>query len=136
MSHGYDDILHLPHPTSRTHPRMSRQDRAAQFSPFAALVGYEDVVKETARLTEQRLTLTEDEVAELDIRLRLAVELDAEIAVTWFRPDARKDGGSYVTTTGRIRKVNRPEQVLTMEDGTQIPIREITAVHGAVFNFS
>lgn len=134
MKNNYNDILHLPHPTSKTHPRMSRQDRAAQFSPFAALVGYEEVVKESARLTEKRLVLTEDEVTELDARLRLAVELDSEIAVTWFQPDALKDGGSYVTTSGRIRKVNEPEHVLTMEDNTRIPIQEITAIDGVLFN--
>lgn len=134
MSDNYDDILYLPYPTSKTHPRMSRQDRAAQFSPFAALTGYEAVVKETARLTDERPTLTEDEVAELDTRLRLAVELDAEITVTWFRPDARKDGGSYVTSTGRIRKVDELERVLTMDNGTRIPIQEVTDVSGTIFN--
>lgn len=134
MSDNYDDILHLPHPTSKTHPRMSRQDRAAQFSPFAALTGYEAVVEETARLTEARPTLTEDEVAELDARLRLAVELDAEVAVTWFRPDDKKSGGSSVTTTGRIKKADELQHVLTMEDGTKIPIQEVTAVNGTIFN--
>jgi hypothetical protein len=134
MSDNYDDILSLPHPTSRTHPRMSRQDRAAQFSPFAALTGYEAVVKETARLTEERPILTEDEVAELDTRLRLAMELNAEVAVTWFRPDDKKSGGSYITTTGRIRKADELQHILTMEDGTQIPIQEVTAVSGMIFN--
>lgn len=134
MSGNYDDILPLPHPTSKTHPRMSRQDRAAQFSPFAALTGYEAVVKETARLTEERPMLTEDEVAELDTRLRLAMELDAKVTVTWFRPDDKKSGGCYVTTTGRIRKVDELERVLTMEGGTQIPVQEVTAVDGTTFN--
>lgn len=134
MSDNYDDILHLPHPTSKTHPRMSQQDRAAQFSPFAALTGYEAVVKETARLTEERPMLTEDEVAELDARLRLAMDLDAEITVTWFRPDDKKAGGSSVTTTGRIRKADELQHVLTMEDGTKIPIQDVTAVNGTIFN--
>lgn len=78
--------------------------------------------------------LTEDEVAELDTRLRLAMDLDAEITVTWFRPDARKDGGSYVTSTGRIRKVDDLERVLTMDGETRIPIQEVTAVNGTIFN--
>lgn len=134
MSDNYDDILHLPHPTSKTHPRMSRQDRAAQFSPFAALTGYEAVVKETARLTEERPMLTEDEVAELDTRLRLAMDMDAEVTVTWFRPDDKKSGGSYVTTTGRIRKADELLHVLTMEDGTQISIQEVTAIDGTIYN--
>lgn len=134
MSDTYDDILYLPHPTSMTHPRMSRQDRAAQFSPFAALTGYEDTVKETARLTEERPILTEDEMAELDARLRLAMELGAEVSVTWFRPDSRKSGGSYVTATGRIRKADELQGILTMEDGIKIPIQEITAVDSLIFN--
>lgn len=133
MSNNYDDILHLPHHTSATHPQMSRQDRAAQFSPFAALTGYEAVIKETARLTDERPMLTEDEVGELDTRLRLAMELDAEVTVTWFRPDDKKCGGSYVTTTGRIRKVDEFQHVLTMEDGTRVSIQEVTAVDGTIF---
>lgn len=128
MSDTYDDILYLPHPTSKTHPRMSRQDRAAQFSPFAALTGYEDTVKETARLTEERPILTEDEMAELDFQLRLAMELNTEVTVTWFRPDSRKSGGSYVTASGRIRKADEIQRVLAMEDGTQIPIDMITNI--------
>ena len=131
---NYDDILHLPHPTSKTHRRMSRQDRAAQFSPFAALTGYEAVVKETARLTEKRPVLTEDEVAELDARLRLAMELDAEVTVTWFQPDAKKSGGSYVTTTSRVKKADDLQRILPMEDGAQIPIQEVTAVASTIFN--
>ena len=131
---NYDDILHLPHPTSKTHRRMSRQDRAAQFSPFAAITGYEAVVKEPARLTEKRPVLTEDEVAELDARLRLAMELDAEGTVTWFQPDAKKSGGSYVTTTSRVKKADELQRILTMEDGAQIPIQEVTAVESTIFN--
>lgn len=128
MSDTYDDILYLPHPTSKTHPRMSRQDRAAQFSPFAALTGYEDTVRETARLTEERPILTEDEMAELDTRLRLAMELNAEVTVTWFRPDDKKSGGSYVTAVGRIRKADELQHIITMEDGIQIPIDMITNI--------
>lgn len=131
---NYDDILHLPHPTSKTHRRMSRQDRAAQFSPFAALTGYEAVVKETARLTDERHTLTEDEIAELDTRLRLVMELDAEVTVRWFRPDSKKSGGSYDSVTGRVKKADEVQRNLTMEDGTQIPIQEIIAVESTIFN--
>lgn len=128
MSDTYDDILYLPHPTSKVHPRMSRQDRAAQFSPFAALTGYEDTVKETARLTEERPILTEDEMAELDARLRLAMELNTEVIVTWFRPDDKKSGGSYITAAGRIKKADELQRILTMEGGTQIPIDMITNI--------
>lgn len=135
MSDNYDDIINLPHHTSKTHPRMSASDRAVQFSPFAALTGYEAVVKETARLTEGRPELTEDEKSELDARLRLVMELDAEVSVTWFRPDSKKSGGSYVTVNGRIRKVDELQQTIVMEDGTPIPINEITAIDSQMFNY-
>lgn len=128
MSDTYDDILYLPHPTSKTHPRMSRQDRAAQFSPFAALTGYEDTVKETARLTEERPILTEDEMAELDARLRLAMELGTEVTVTWFQPDDKKSGGCYVSTSSRIKKVDQLCRILTMEDGTKVDIDMIIGI--------
>lgn len=132
MSSSYDDILYLPHPTSKTHPRMSRQDRAAQFSPFAALTGYENVVRETARLTEKRPELTEDEMAELDTRLHLAMEMNVKVVVTWFQPDSRKSGGSYITATGRIKKADELQHTLTMEDGTQIPVNEIIDIDGSI----
>lgn len=135
MSDNYDDILYLPHLTSKTHPRMPQQDRAAQFSPFAALTGYEDTVKEAARLTDERPILTEDEVADLDARLRLAMELDAEVTVTWFQPDSKKSGGRYSTATDRIRKADELQHVLVMEDGTKIPIPEIVSIDGAIFNY-
>lgn len=133
MSSNYDDLLSLPHHTSKTRPRMSRHDRAAQFAPFAALTGYEAVLKEAARLTDELPVLTEDEVAELDTRLRLAIELNAEVTVTWFCPDDKKNGGSYVTTTGQVKKTDELQRVLTMKDGTQIPIQEITAVDSLIF---
>ena len=134
MSENYDDILHLPHHISKTRPRMSRQNRAAQFSPFAALTGYEAVIRETARLTDYRTELTEDEMAELDARLRLAVELDAEVTVTWFKSDAFKDGGSYISTAGHIEKVDELNHILIVGNGIRIPIQEITAIDGVIFN--
>ena len=132
MSGKYDDILHLPHHTSKTHRRMSRLDRAAQFSPFAALTGYDDVVKETARLTDAQVELTEDEKAVLDERLRLVMESDSEAAVTWFQPDTKKRGGAYVTTTGRVKKVDPLQHCLVMEDGAQIPIDSVTAIDSGI----
>ncbi len=136
MSGSYDDILHLPHPTSQKHPRMSRQDRAAQFSPFAALTGYEDAVKETARLTDRRVELSEDELAVLDERLRLALAWEDDpppVSVTWFCPDKRKKGGAYVTTQGQIRKVDEVRRELVMADGGRIPIDEIAALDCPLF---
>ncbi len=137
MNSSYDDLLYLPHPTSQKHPRMSRLDRAAQFSPFAALSGFEGAVRETARLTQARVELGEDELAELDERLRLALAWENDppvVSVTWFQPDGRKAGGAYVTTRGRIRKVDTVNRVLLLEDGGKIPVDEVVALDSEIFN--
>ena len=92
MSGKYDDMLSLPHPTSRKYPRMSAMDRAAQFSPFAALTGYEETIEETGRLTEQPVELWEDARIELDLRQQFLLEQAhrfPEIAVRYFCPDSR-----------------------------------------------
>ena len=118
MTGPYDDILHLPHPTSKRHPRMPIADRAAQFAPFAALTGYGDVIKETARLTEARPELSEDEKAEMDQTLRAVLNTQgkiAEIVVTYFAPDARKSGGAYRRAAGKIRRVDEAKDVLILE---------------------
>ena len=103
MTGKYDDIIHLPHHVSATRPRMPMLDRAAQFSPFVALTGYEAAVRETARLTDQRVELDESAKAELDRKLRLLLSLPGqpEASITYFRPDERKEGGAYETVTGR-----------------------------------
>ena len=97
MSGPYDDIINLPHPTSTKHPRMPMSDRAAIFSPFAALTGHAAAIQETARLTDQRMELDEDTRAELDRRQAVLLKYIAEqpeVTVIWFQPDERKDGGS------------------------------------------
>jgi hypothetical protein len=124
----YDDIIHLPHHTSSRHPRMSTADRAAQFSPFAALTGYDAVISETGRRTDGRLELTEDKKAELDEALRhLLQELPGHPAVrlTCFVPDERKEGGAYVTVTGNACSLQVHERLLTMTDGTQVSLDDI-----------
>ena len=111
----YDDIIDLPHHVSLSRPHMERSDRAAQFSPFAALTGYESAVKETARLTEQRVELDENEREALDKKQAvLAARLgeQPEITVTYFVADERKEGGSYVTARGRVKKIQRYEGML------------------------
>ncbi len=133
MSGKYDDILHLPHPISAKHPQMSMRDRAAQFSPFAALTGYGEVIRETGRLTEDWLELDEAAKAELDRRLRLLAGVlgnRPEITVVWFQPDDRKEGGAYVTVTGRVRKLDVSAGVLLLEDETRIPIRHLVSLEG------
>ena len=107
MSGPYDDIINLPHPTSTKHPWMPMSDRAAIFSPFAALTGHAAAIQETARLTDQRMELDEDTKAMLDLKQQILADRIAErpeISVVWFRPDARKEGGQYVTTVGQLKK--------------------------------
>ncbi len=124
----YENMLYLKRPVSRNHPPMDLKDRAAQFSPFAALTGYGDAVKETARQTEQRRELDEYEKAALDEQLR---ELEAQMkaTITYFVPDDRKEGGAYHTVRGMVRKMDhaRHRIFLGLEDGIEecIPIEEI-----------
>lgn len=128
MGNQYDDILHLPHPTSQRHPRMPIADRAAIFSPFAALTGHAAAIQETARLTDQRLELDEDTKAALDQKQQILEDCLAEqpeVTVTWFLPDERKAGGSYVTTVGRLKKTDNVERLMILTDGTKIPLDDI-----------
>lgn len=131
MNSAYDDLLNLPHHTSAVQPAMSMQNRAAQFAPFAALVGYDALIQETTRLTHQKAELDESVIAELNEKLRLLLELlpqQPEVTVTYFLPDSRKAGGAYRTTSGIIRKFLRNENILVMMDGTQIPIGDIVGI--------
>ena len=136
MSGLYDDIINLPHPTSKRHPRMPIRDRAAIFSPFAALSGHGTAIAETARLTELKIELDEDAKAELDRRQAVLLEhMDEqpEISVTWFQPDARKDGGAYLTITGRLKKFRELERLLILADGTEIPLEDVVALESDIF---
>ena len=136
MSGPYDDIINLPHPTSQRHPRMPIRDRAAIFSPFAALSGHGAAIAETARLTEQRIELDEDTRAELDRRQAVLLEhMDEqpEITITWFQPDERKDGGAYLTATGRLKKFRELERILLLTDGTEIPLQNVVALESGIF---
>jgi len=128
MSGPYDNIINLPHPTSKRHPRMSLHDRAAQFSPFAALSGHAAALAETTRLTDRKIELDEDTRAELDRRQAVLLEQiseQPEITVTWFQPDAKKDGGRYIVSTGRLKRIHEADQVLILADGLRIPIGDI-----------
>ena len=134
---NYEDIINLPHHVSAVHTPMPMEVRAAQFSPFAALTGYGDAIRETGRLTEERVELEEDEVGDLDRKLSILQEKlgdRPEISVTYFKPDARKSGGAYVTATGRIRKIDMFDRVLAMEDGTRIPLEAVTGLEGGLFS--
>ena len=137
MSGKYDDIIHLPHPTSSRHPRMSMADRAAQFSPFAALTGHGAAILETARLTDQKAELGEDAKALLDQKQRILSEHiteHPEITVTWFQPDEKKPGGKYLTVVGELNKVDGVEQALLLTDGTRIPLEDVTDIRSPLFD--
>ena len=124
MTGPYNDILHLPHPVSRKHPRMAVADRAAQFSPFAALTGYDDAVREAARLTDRRLELDEYEQQALNDRLQQILSRlpkQPVVRITYFRPDSCKEGGAYVTVNGVIKRLDTVEREIRLVDGTRIP---------------
>ena len=122
----YEDILGLPHHVSSRHTPMPMIKRAAQFAPFAALTGYGDAVAETARLTDDRVDLTEEAVSELSRKISEAFQEGVEIRIVHFVPDEKKAGGAYAETVGRIRKIEWGELVL--EDGRRIPGENVIEV--------
>lgn len=119
----YGDIIHLPHHVSSVHPHMPVSDRAAQFAPFAALTGYGEVIKETARQTDERPDLSEDEKQELNYKIQLACALPGEkpeIVLTYFVQDEKKSGGAYHTARGKIRRIDPDAGQIILEDGMRI----------------
>ena len=124
----YDDIIHLPHHVSKTRPHMSLIDRGAQFSPFAALTGYEAVIAESARLTDACTELVDEGLNMLDDSLKKILdrlEEQPEAIFTVFVPDDRKSGGKYLTVRGAVRKFDSYEKCLILTDGTEIPLEQI-----------
>ncbi len=131
MSGPYDDIIDLPHPTSTRHPRMPMANRAAQFSPFAALTGYEDAVQETARQTVARPELTEEEKSHLNAELQALAEKISEhptVSLTYFQPDERKAGGAFVTAEGAAKKLDRHTGMVILDDGRKIPVENLMSI--------
>ena len=131
----YDDIINLPRHVSKKHPQMSVEERAAQFAPFAALVGYEDEVEETARITEKRIELNEEEKKILDTKLQMLneqikVQIYPNITIMYFIPDLKKDGGKYIKVSGVIKKVDEFKQLIILDDKTEIPIKDIIKILG------
>lgn len=136
MRTPYDDILHLPHHVSDTRPRMSIRDRAAQFSPFAALTGYEAAVRETARTTLQRIELSDGEKERLNERLRLlqnSIDRQPEVRITYFVPDQKKSGGAYVDVVGAVKKIDPISRLIIVHDGVSISTDEVIRIDGALF---
>ena len=138
-THDYDDIIFMPHHTSDVHPPMKPMDRAAQFAPFAALTGHGAALAETARLTCEKLDLSEDEQAVLDRKLRAAEQYagtGTEFSFTYFVPDARKAGGAYTVCRGQIQKIDRTEKTVHLTDQTVIPIDCIADLESRVFQMT
>ena len=110
---------------------MPVSDRAAQFAPFAALTGYGEAIRETTRLTDQRIELSESQIAELDWRMgELLSRIDEKpkVTVTYFIADERKTGGKYVTCSGVLNKFDESNRILYLEDGTKISLKDIVEI--------
>ncbi len=134
---NYDDIINLPHPVSPTHPRMSIYDRAAQFSPFAALTGHEDAINETIRLTQERIELDEYSKQQIDLKLQLLLEKKDShplIEVTYFVPDEKKSGGSYETISDNVIKIDTWKEQIVFETDQRVPIKDIINLEGEIWN--
>lgn len=126
----YDDIIDLPHFVSKKYPQMSMRDRAAQFSPFAALTGYDAAIKETARLTDRRVDLNDDMLQKLDekmcvIRKRLDSVQKCRVVISYFEKDLKKDGGRYLDISGEVKRIDGYRNVIVLMDGNIIPIEDI-----------
>ena len=130
----YDDIINLPHHVSKIRKPMSMESRAAQFAPFAALSGHDEAVNETARLTSSRIELSQEMLDNLSLRLAYALERQSPITITYFRPDAYKDGGKYVTTSGIIKKVDDVDGTIVFSDKRTIRLDDIYWLDGDIFN--
>jgi len=127
----YSDIFHLPHHISSTRPQMSMIDRAAQFSPFAALTGYDAAIKETGRLTDEKIELDEEALNILNMKFQILIDSlddEPEVTFTYFKPDERKSGGAYLSTTDRVKKIDDFERLVITNDGLTIPMDDIVDI--------
>ena len=137
MNGKYDEIMGLPHHVSKTRPQMPMSDRAAQFAPFAALTGYDAAIKETGRLTDERIELDEGALTALNMRYQLlmdALDEEPEVEITYFQPDERKAGGKYVSAVGAVKKIDDFERRITMQDGAKIPMDDVLSIEGELFS--
>ena len=132
----YEDIVNLPPHISKRHPQPSMMDRAARFVPFAAITGYEEMVLEEARVTEERIDLDEGALALLNEKLNMIQEFldeEPEVTITYFEPDKKKSGGAYVSITGTVKRIDEYEHLVLMTDGKKIRIDEIYNIQGDLF---
>ena len=124
----YDDIINLPHHQSSKRPHMNSHQRAAQFAPFAALTGYDAAIDETARLTDQKLELSDEKLDHLNAQIQRIIENMADkpqVEITYFVPDTLKSGGEYVTVTGSVRRVDDHNRVIVFVDGMTMGIDDV-----------
>jgi len=131
MNDDYRDIINLPHHQSTKRPHMSQHDRAAQFAPFAALRGYDEEIAETARLTDERQELSSEDIALLNQRLHIIIDnikSKPEIAITYFVPDDKKDGGAYVTKKVNVRRIDEVERLIYFTDNSRISIDDVFGI--------
>ena len=135
-SNKYDEILSLPHHVSKTRPQMPMSDRAAQFAPFAALTGYDSAIKETGRLTDEKIEMDEEALNILNMKFQILVDSlddEPEVTFTYFKPDERKAGGAYLEVTGTVKKVDDFERLIVMQNGTKMPMDDILNIEGEIF---
>lgn len=136
MIDEYKDIINLPHHVSSKRPQMPMLDRAAQFSPFAALTGYDDAIHETARLTNDKIDLSEGEKEVLDRKQQILMEKLVDhpaLTITYFVPDAKKSGGAYITKSGNLKKIDEFERWMLLTDGTKIPLDDVAGIESKLF---
>ena len=132
----YEDIVDLPHHVSRKHPQPTMADRAARFAPFAAITGYEEMVLEEARVTDDRIEMDESSKAALNEKLNMILEFideQPEVSITYFEPDKKKSGGAYVNITGIVKRIDEYEHFVIMTDGKKIRIEDIFALESDLF---
>ena len=131
MTGEYDDIINLPHHVSKTRPQMSMLERAAQFAPFQALTGYGAAIQETARLTEDKIELGDEDVALLNAKLQILTDHlpeNPEVCIVWFKPDDRKAGGSYVEMTGKVKRIDDVAGLISLQSGEKIRLESIVNI--------
>ena len=132
----YNDIINLPHYVSKKRSQMSLEARSAQFSPFAALTGYDDAVKETSRLTNERKDIDDSLKVILDSKLQIIkqqISLKPKISFTYFVPDSKKNGGLYTTVVGCVKKIDEYNELIVLDNKIEIPILEIIKIEGEIF---
>lgn len=127
----YDDIINMPRHISKKHPQMSLEARSAQFAPFAALTGFDEQIQETSRITNERKELNEEIKEILNVKLKKIqekIKAKPGITVTYFIQDLRKNGGKYVTVTGKVRRIDENKQLIILEDKTEIPVEDVVEI--------